>query len=64
MLLSAEHEYSCGRSAQSCSPAGNWIGDRTWIFKDYQMRVAAVIRDYGLVEREQAPADSQAVYQG
>ena len=36
---------------------------REWIFKDYRLRVAGVIRDYGMVEREQAPADSQAVHQ-
>lgn len=28
------------------------------IFSDYRLRVAQVIRDYGLQEREQAPADS------
>lgn len=26
------------------------------IFKDYRLRVAAVIRDYGMFERDQAPA--------
>lgn len=28
-------------------------------FKDYRLRVASVIRDYGMVAREQAPADSR-----
>lgn len=28
---------------------------RKEIFKDYRLRVAAVIRDYGMFEREQAP---------
>ena len=32
---------------------------RAYIFKDYRLRVAAVIRDYGLNERTQAPADSR-----
>ncbi|QFU14722.1 antibiotic biosynthesis monooxygenase family protein [Microvirga thermotolerans] len=27
------------------------------IFRGYRLRVAAVLRDYGLTEREQAPAD-------
>lgn len=27
-------------------------------FRDYRLRVAGVIRDYGMTEREQAPADS------
>lgn len=31
---------------------------RSDYFKDYRLRVAGVIRDYGLTEREQAPSDS------
>ncbi len=31
---------------------------RASIFADYHLRVAAVIRDYGLLDREQAPPDS------
>lgn len=31
---------------------------RADIFRDYRLRVAAVIRDYGMSDREQAPADS------
>lgn len=30
------------------------------VFADYRLRIAAVVRDYGLHEREQAPADSRA----
>ena len=33
---------------------------RQSIFADYRLRVAQVIRDYGLNERAQAPADSRA----
>jgi heme-degrading monooxygenase HmoA len=34
---------------------------RAGIFEDYRLRVAEVVRDYGMSERrEQAPADSQA----
>jgi heme-degrading monooxygenase HmoA len=29
-------------------------------FADYRLRVAQVLRDYGMGEREQAPADSRA----
>lgn len=29
------------------------------IFQDYRIRIAGVIRDYGLNEREQAPQDSR-----
>lgn len=40
------------RSAQSLG--------RNSYFADYRLRIAGVIRDYGLNEREQAPADSRA----
>jgi heme-degrading monooxygenase HmoA len=32
------------------------IAGRGGVFEHYRLRVAAVIRDYGLLEREQAPA--------
>ena len=32
---------------------------RTAVFQDYRLRVAAVVRDYGMTEREQAPVDSR-----
>ncbi len=32
------------------------------VFADYRLRVASVIRDYGLRERAQAPRDSRAVH--
>ncbi len=35
---------------------------RGGIFADYRLRVASVIRDYGMFEREQAPADSRAIH--
>jgi heme-degrading monooxygenase HmoA len=35
---------------------------RTRLFADYRLRVAAVIRDYGMAEREEAPEDSRAVH--
>jgi len=31
---------------------------RGGIFRDYRLRVASVLRDYGMFEREQAPADA------
>lgn len=33
---------------------------RGGIFADYRLRIASVIRDYGMFERAQAPADSRA----
>ncbi len=35
---------------------------RTSLFRDYRIRVARVIRDYGLGERDEAPADSRAAH--
>lgn len=40
------------RQAQSAGRAG--------IFKDYRIRVASVMRDYGMQQRDTAPADSLA----
>ena len=42
------------RAAQSQGRAG--------VFADYRLRIAGVLRDYGLVEREQAPRDSRAAH--
>lgn len=39
------------RAAQSAGRAG--------AFRDYRLRVAEVLRDYGMERREQAPADSR-----
>lgn len=36
---------------------------RNGIFRDYRLRVASVVRDYGIAERrEQAPDDSRAIH--
>ena len=35
---------------------------RAEVFANYRLRVASVIRDYGMQEREQAPRDSFAVH--
>lgn len=35
---------------------------RTLIFKDYRLRIADVSRDYGMQQRQQAPADSQVFH--
>ena len=45
----AEH-----RAAQAKGRAG--------IFQDYRLRIAGVIRDYGMNERTQAPKDSKATH--
>jgi heme-degrading monooxygenase HmoA len=35
---------------------------RGGLFANYRLRVASVVRDYGLSERDEAPADSCAVH--
>ena len=35
---------------------------RVAIFADYRLRIATVVRDYGLLDREQAPQDSRAIH--
>lgn len=35
---------------------------RAGIFRDYRLRIAGVVRDYGLIAREGAPADSRAIH--
>lgn len=35
---------------------------RTGVFADYRLRVATVMRDYGLDDRAAAPADSRALF--
>ena len=34
---------------------------RDGVFRDYRLRVAGVLRDYGMKERAEAPADSRQV---
>ena len=45
---------SSHRAAQSAGRGG--------IFADYRLRVASVLRDYGMNTREEVPADSRAVH--
>ncbi|MNL65446.1 Antibiotic biosynthesis monooxygenase [compost metagenome] len=35
---------------------------RSGIFADYRLRVAYVLRDYGMHERQEAPDDSRALH--
>lgn len=35
---------------------------RAQMFGDYRLRVAGVIRDYGMTDRDAAPADNRAVH--
>ncbi|HVJ02943.1 MAG TPA: antibiotic biosynthesis monooxygenase [Sphingomonas sp.] len=35
---------------------------RGGVFRDYRLRIAEVVRDYGMTDRAQAPADSRAAH--
>ena len=35
---------------------------RGGVFRDYRLRIAGVVRDYGMNDRAQAPADSRAAH--
>lgn len=37
---------------------------RASVFSDYRLRVAEVVRDYGMEDRAQAPADSRKAHEG
>ena len=49
-------QLTAHRRAQSKGDAG--------LFADYRLRVAHVLRDYGLTDRVEAPNDSRAVHSG
>lgn len=38
------------------------VKGRGELFRDYRLRIASVVRDYGMSARAQAPADSRAVH--
>ena len=46
--------FEAHRKAQATGRAG--------VFADYRLRVASVVRDYGLDERAESPADSRKVH--
>jgi heme-degrading monooxygenase HmoA len=37
---------------------------RGGVFRDYRLRVASVLRDYGMSERREAPEDSRQAHEG
>lgn len=55
-------EAAVARWRQHESHRATQQAGRAGVFSDYRLRVAAVVRDYGMQEREQAPADSRAVH--
>ncbi|CAN5424749.1 antibiotic biosynthesis monooxygenase [soil metagenome] len=60
---------SIWRDEEAVNAFRNWdvhrnvqSNSRKDVFIDYRLRVAAVLRDYGMTEREQAPDDSRAAH--
>lgn len=37
---------------------------RETVFENYRLRIATVIRDYGMTDRDQAPSDSRTIHDG
>jgi len=55
VAVAAWRRHAAHRATQSAGRSG--------IFRDYRLRVAAVVRDYGMTQgREQAPGDSQLTH--
>jgi len=55
VAVAAWRRHAAHRATQSAGRSG--------IFRDYRLRVAAVVRDYGMTHgREQAPGDSQLTH--
>jgi heme-degrading monooxygenase HmoA len=52
--LTAWRNLDAHRAAQAAG--------RSTMFRNYRLRIAEVIRDYGLEERTEAPADSRAAH--
>lgn len=52
----ALNEWRCLTQHRQAQKAG-----RTSYFRDYRLRVAHVLRDYGMEERAEAPEDSRAL---
>lgn len=55
-------EEAVARWRQLEAHRGAQQAGRGSIFAGYRLRVAQVVRDYGLHERDQAPADSRALH--
>jgi heme-degrading monooxygenase HmoA len=51
----AVRRWRCHESHRGAQQEG-----RDAVFADYRLRVATIVRDYGLRERTEAPADSRA----
>ncbi|MDF1715316.1 MAG: antibiotic biosynthesis monooxygenase [Antarcticimicrobium sp.] len=59
-----EDEAAVQRWRQLEAHRGAQAKGRGGVFADYRLRVAGVIRDYGMTDRAQAPKDSRAAHGG
>ena len=57
-----EDEAAIERWRNLSAHRGAQKAGRHSIFRDYRLRIAGVIRDYGMFDREQAPSDSQTLH--
>lgn len=57
-----EDEAAVERWRQLFAHRGAQAKGRGGVFDDYHLRIAHVIRDYGMFDRAEAPQDSRAVH--
>ena len=57
-----EDEAAIGRWRNLSAHRGAQAKGRGGVFDDYRLRVASVIRDYGMFDRAQAPSDSRKAH--
>ena len=55
-------EEAVARWRQQEAHRSTQAAGRDHVFADYRLRVATVVRDYGMHDRAQAPADSRRVH--
>lgn len=59
-----EDEAAVERWRQLAAHRGAQAKGRGGVFEDYRLRVAHVIRDYGMFDRAEAPQDSREAHDG
>lgn len=57
-----EDEDAIARWRNLSAHRGAQAKGRGGVFNDYRLRIASVIRDYGMFDRAQAPSDSRNVH--
>ena len=57
-----ENEAAIARWRNLSAHRGAQAKGRGGVFDDYRLRIAAVVRDYGMFDRAQAPSDSRKAH--